>query len=336
MLIIRPIRHDDFEALKHVAKKTGHGFTSLPEDDELLQSRIARSVASINKDVATVNDESYLFVLEDTLTQKVVGTCGIEAAVGTADAFYHYRLGKEVYYSKDLNVRNEVQTLTLCHDYTGATELCTLYLDEDYRQGDNGRLLSRSRLLFLASHPHRFASTVIAEMRGVSDRNGASPFYDWLQKYFFTIDFPEADYLSGVGKKTFMAELMPRSPIYTCLLPQDAQAVIGQVHPSTAPALKLLQKEGFSFRNYVDIFDAGPTIECQLSQIESVKNSQVFTVNADNVTSTTRYLVTNLGLTEFRATICEATIAGAVIHLEPKVIDGLMINNGGQVRVIEI
>ena len=31
-------------------------------------------------------------MLEDTETGEVVGTCGIEAAVGIEDAFYHYRL----------------------------------------------------------------------------------------------------------------------------------------------------------------------------------------------------------------------------------------------------
>ena len=54
------------------------------------------------------------------------------------DAFYHYRLGTEVYHSEQIDVRNEVETLTLCHDYTGAAEMCTLFLREAYRKGNNG------------------------------------------------------------------------------------------------------------------------------------------------------------------------------------------------------
>lgn len=52
---------------------------------------------------------------------------------------------------------------------------------------------------------------------------------------------------------------MPKHPIYTHFLSDEAQSVIGQVHPQTAPARAVLEKEGFRYRNYVDIFDGGPT-----------------------------------------------------------------------------
>ncbi|MGL5490790.1 MAG: arginine N-succinyltransferase, partial [Shewanella sp.] len=195
MLIIRPIRAGDFESLYQIAEESGHGFTSLPVNADLLRHKIARAEASFVKVVDKPFDEGYLMVLEDTETREVVGTCAIEAAVGMEDAFYHYRLGTEVYYSEQIEVRNEVETLTLCHDYTGAAELCTLFLREPYRKGNNGRMLSRSRFLFLAQHAKRFGETVIAEMRGVSDADGHSPFYGWLQKNFLGIDFVQADYL---------------------------------------------------------------------------------------------------------------------------------------------
>lgn len=261
MLIIRPIQAGDFESLYQIAEESGHGFTSLPVNADLLRHKIARAEASFVKVIDKPFDEGYLMVLEDTATREVVGTCAIEAAVGMEDAFYHYRLGTEVYHSEQIEVRNEVETLTLCHDYTGAAELCTLFLREGYRKGNNGRMLSRSRFLFLAQHAKRFGETVIAEMRGVSDSDGNSPFYCWLQKNFLGIDFIQADYLSGLGKKAFMAEMMPRNPVYVCLLPEEAQKVIGEVHTNTRPALSLLQAEGFRCRGYVDIFDGGPTVE---------------------------------------------------------------------------
>ncbi|MCV5888920.1 arginine N-succinyltransferase, partial [Escherichia coli] len=65
----------------------------------------------------------------------------------------------------------------------------------------------------------------------------------------------------------------PKLPIYINLLSQEAQAVIGQVHDNTRPALKLLEREGFTNRGYVDIFDGGPTVECDLRNIESVRHS---------------------------------------------------------------
>ena len=36
MMVIRPIRADDYPALYDIAVESGHGFTSLPVNDELL------------------------------------------------------------------------------------------------------------------------------------------------------------------------------------------------------------------------------------------------------------------------------------------------------------
>ncbi len=64
---------------------------------------------------------------------------------------------------------------------------------------------------------------------------------------------------------------MPKHPIDTHFLSQEAQDVIGQVHPQTAPARAVLEKEGFRYRNYIDIFDGGPTLECDIDRAPSVK-----------------------------------------------------------------
>jgi len=339
MLIIRPIRSSDFEALYQIAEESGHGFTSLPVNEELLRKKIARVEASFKKQVDKPFDEGYLMVLEDTETGEVVGTCGLEAAVGMEDAFYHYRLGTEVYYSEQIDVRNEVETLTLCHDYTGAAELCTLFLRSSYRKNNNGRMLSRSRFLFLAQHAQRFGETVIAEMRGESDENGNSPFYDWLQKHFLGIDFVEADYLSGLGQKAFMAEMMPKNAVYVCLLPEEAQKVIGEVHANTRPALNLLQAEGFRCRGYVDIFDGGPTVECNLSDIRSVRESRLLTVNiGDAPESDTNFIISNTQLANYRATsgMLLLTEGSNEVTISPELAAGLLLEQGDQIRVLAL
>ncbi|MDQ7049279.1 MAG: arginine N-succinyltransferase [Enterobacterales bacterium] len=48
-------------------------------------------------------------------------------------------------------------------------------------------------------------------------------FWAWLEENFFSIDFPTADYLTGTGNKVFIAELMPKHPIYVSLLSNEAQ-----------------------------------------------------------------------------------------------------------------
>lgn len=339
MLIIRPIRASDFEALYQIAQESGHGFTSLPVNADLLKHKIARAEASFTKAIEKPFDEGYLMVLEDTATNEVVGTCALEAAVGMEDAFYHYRLGTEVYHSEQIGVRNEVETLTLCHDYTGAAELCTLFLRQPYRKGTNGRMLSRSRFLFLAQHAERFGETVIAEMRGVSNAQGQSPFYGWLQKHFLGIDFIQADYLSGLGKKAFMAEMMPRNPVYVCMLPEEAQKVIGEVHTNTRPALSLLQAEGFRCRGYVDIFDGGPTVECRLSDIRAVRESRLLSITVgDMLEGGDKYIISNTQLANYRATSARLVVDDKTEHLvlSPELAAGLMLVDGDQIRILAI
>jgi arginine N-succinyltransferase len=339
MLIVRPIREDDYSDLFQIAEESGHGFTSLPVNDELLRNKIARSQASVKKVIDKPGDEGYLFVLEDTQTGNVLGTSGIEAAVGIEDAFYHYHQGKVVHNSQALNVYNTVDILTLCNDYTGCTEICTLFLREAYRQGNNGRLLSKFRFLFLAEHKERFAETVLAEMRGVSDENGDSPFWKWLEEHFFSMDFPTADYLTGIGQKVFIAELMPKYPIYVNLLSKEAQAVIGKVHEKTRPAIQLLKSEGFVNRGYIDIFDGGPTVEANIEHIKTVRTSKKLNVVFGTAPeATSDYLICNSKLLDFRAALLPLCIhhdSDSVVLTE-QAAGHLLVNEGDMVRVSDI
>jgi arginine N-succinyltransferase len=282
MKIIRPIRPSDYPSLHEIAQESGIGFTSLPVNEALLKSKIVLSEQSFTGDIDAPSNESYLFVMEDTETGDVVGTSGIACGVGLDDAFYHYHLSKVVHASRELNVYNTVDILTLCNDYTGVAEICTLFLRQVAREGLNGRLLSKFRFLFMMEHQHRFAEIIIAEMRGISDEQGQSPFWQWLEEHFFSMDFPTADYLTGIGQKQFIAELMPKYPIYVSLLSKEAQSVIGRVHEKTKPALQMLEKEGFSCRGYVDIFDAGPTLEANLKHVRSAQASCKLAVKIDD------------------------------------------------------
>ena len=240
--------------------------------------------------------------------------------------------------SRALGVYNPVDILTLCNDYTGVSELCTLFLRESSRKKNNGRLLSKFRFLFIAEFRSRFADRVIAEMRGVSDEDGHSPFWKWLQDSFFSVDFPTADYLTGIGQKVFIAELMPKYPIYVSLLSKEAQAVIGKVHEKTRPALALLQSEGFSNTGYVDIFDAGPTVEAKVEHIRSVRSSRKLQVQIGPVTSGQPYMVSNTKLQDFRATWLYLQLEedSEMVTLPVECAELLQVNNGDWVRLARI
>lgn len=338
MMLIRPIRANDYPALYQMAVESGHGFTSLPVNEELLMRKISRSEASFAKAVTGPGDEGYLFVLEDSSTGQICGTSALEAAVGLDDAFYHYHLGKVVHSSRSLAVYKTVDILTLCNDYTGVSELCTLFLRQPFRQKHNGRLLSKMRFLFLAEFKSRFADKVIAELRGVSDSQGNSPFWQWLQEHFFSLDFPTADYLTGIGQKEFIAELMPKYPIYVSLLSKAAQQVIGQVHEQTRPAMALLESEGFACRGYVDIFDAGPTVEARVEQIRTVRDSKRYQVRLGQVQSGEPCLISNTELTGFRACWAELelTVSDNTILIPPALATALNVGEGDWVRASKI
>lgn len=340
MQILRPIKNTDFAALKQIAIESGHGFTSLPVDDNLLQDKISRSENSFSKHIETPFDEGYLFVLEDTKTNEIVGTTAIEAAVGTQVPLYHYHLGKTVHHSSTLNVYNTVEILSMCNDYTGCSEICTLFLREQYRKGLAGRFLSRIRFAFMADQSSRFSDTVIAEMRGVSDAQGHSPFWQWLQEHFFSIEFPQADHLVGLGDKVFISELMPKYPIYANLLSDEAQAVIGHVHEKTKPALRLLQKEGFEHRGYVDLFDAGPTIEAKLDNIRTVQESYIVPVKiVDSVNCEQTYAISNQKLSDFKAVFTDNVlldIEELLLTIARAEAEALSLKNGDTVRIFAL
>lgn len=246
-MIVRPVRSSDLPALIELARSTGTtGLTTLPANEERLGYRVGWAEKSFRGE-AERGDTDYLFVLEND-EGLVVGISAIAGAVGLREPWYNYRVGLTVSASQELGIYREIPTLFLANDLTGNSELCSLFLRGDHRSGLNGRLLSRARMLFIAEFPELFGNKIIAEMRGMSDEHGRSPFWESLGRHFFKMEFSQADYLTGVGNKSFIAELMPKFPLYTCFLSEAARNVIGRVHTDTEPALAMLKQEGFSYQ----------------------------------------------------------------------------------------
>ncbi len=302
-MLFRSARHSDLDAIHHLAEQSGVGMTTLPKDMELLKKRLEWSSDSYKKKVLKPSHEYYFFVLEDQSNKKIVGTSAIEAKTGYETPFYSYKVSKRTRICHSLNIRSEYQVLSLVNDNQGRTEICTLFLEPPYRKNNNGLLLSKGRFLFMAQHPNRFTPTVIAEMRGISDEKGQSPFWENVGFHFFHMPFAEADRLTLATNKQFIADLMPRNPIYVKLLSSEAQAAIGKPHQSTVPAMTILLKEGFRYNNYVDIFDAGPTIEAPITEIKTINLSRIMVIKSiSDEVSSNEYLLANTQL-DFRATI---------------------------------
>lgn len=277
--VLRPAQQSDLDAIETMALLAQAGMTSLPKDRALLRKKIHLSERSFQKEVTTPANETYFFVLEDLLDHQVVGVCSILASIGCDEPFYAYSIQTIKKNAWCFGQEHSIKILKLTLTHNGSTEIGSLYLRPDYRKYGIGKLLSLSRFLFIKGHTERFQDTVIAEMRGVSDANGKSPFWNAIGLKFFNIPFQEADKLSAQSKD-FIAQLMPKYPIYINLLDAEAQKVIGQAHPKTVPALNMLLQQGFQPTQSVDIFDAGPKISCPTHQIKTIQNAQHVTLQS--------------------------------------------------------
>ena len=170
------------------------------------------------------------------------------------------------------------------------------------------------------------------------DEHGYSPFWQSLGKRFFSMEFSRADFLCGTGQKAFIAELMPKHPIYTDFLSDEAQSVIGQVHPQTAPARAVLEKEGFRYRNYVDIFDGGPTLECDIDRVRAIRKSRLMEV-AEGQPATGDYpacLVANENYQNFRVMLVRADPDTQRLVLTAAQLDALKCHAGDHVRFVRL
>ncbi|HEX7854345.1 MAG TPA: arginine N-succinyltransferase [Sphingobium sp.] len=299
---VRPASINDLEAIYELAGQTGHGFTNLPYDRDGLAQRLERSDASFARALDAPDDELYIFVLQDSTSDRIGGTALIFSRIGVNKPFYSYKITRLSQFSHQLNRSVTTDVLNLVNDFTGATEVGGLFLLPELRRDGLGGLLSRSRYLFMALHRERFADLVLTELRGFQQPDGVSPFWNSLTRRFFNLEFQEADQFYALNGNQFIADLMPKYPIYTILLSEEAQAAIGKPHPAGVAAMKLLLAEGFRNENYVDLFDAGPTLYAETDKIRTVNEAQRSPVRiAPNEQGDQRFLLAAGRLHDFRA-----------------------------------
>jgi arginine N-succinyltransferase len=298
---MRAARADDLAALYEMAKLTGGGFTNLPPDKPSLLAKLDRSDAALARTEQSVGDDLFVLVLENTETGQVRGTCQIFSQIGMRVPFYSYRVGTLTQHSKELGRTFRADMLTLSTDLEGSSEVGGLFLHPRERAGGLGMLIARSRYLFVRQHRARFADRMIAELRGLIDEGGGSPFWDGLAGRFFGMNFQDADEFNAINGHQFIADLMPKTPIYIAMLTDHARAAIGLPHPSGRAAMRMLEGEGFVHDGYIDIFDGGPTMCAATSRIRSVAESREVVISRIAPNSAPRAIVSHGALTDFKA-----------------------------------
>lgn len=343
MIVVRTVCENDLAGILKLAQQAYPGMTTLPPELEVLESKILNSINSIKKPFTAetiIENESYFLVMEDTKSGEVVGTSAIIANLGYNEAFYSYKLNRVTQSCKELDKKVSFETLNLSNHFEGFAEVATLYLHKDYRKNGNGRLLAGSRYLFMAQFRNRFPESVMADLRGYFDDQGRSPFWDAVGRHFFDMSFADADLYGGIKGNQFIADLMPKHPLYVNMLPAAAQRVIGQPNVVGKPALEMLKKEGFAWNGHVDIFDAAPSVDSKIDEVLSVKNSVLATVidvipEQENEPHQLA-MVANDNVGSFRVVSCSIQILEEGVRLTQHSLEALSLNKGDSLRYLII
>ncbi|BDI61627.1 arginine N-succinyltransferase [Qipengyuania nanhaisediminis] len=298
---LRAARTSDLEHLYEMAKLTGGGFTNLPPDRAALTAKLERAAEAFANKGEELVDEQFVLVLENLQTKRIAGTCQLMTMVGQQWPFYSYRLNTLTQYSQELDRTVRAELLSLVTDLEGSSEVGGLFLHPNERAGGLGLLLARSRYLFVAMHRKRFADRILAELRGIIDERGGSPFWDGVAGRFFGMSFAEADYFNAINGNQFIADLMPKHPVYVAMLDDEAKKVIGMPHPSGRAAMRMLENEGFHYEGYVDIFDGGPSMVARTDDVKSVREAIAGKVVDTDLQEGERAILATGRLDSFRA-----------------------------------
>jgi len=264
----------DIEGFKQLREIAGAGFTSLMLDDKAMAAKLAFSEESFASAATTAGPERYFMALEHIASGALAGCCGVKSTIGETPPFFNFRMFTEAQSSNAVNRRFDMRVLIGVNDFTGCSEVGSLFVRPEHRAAGVGRALAQNRYMLMATQPERFRQQVVSELRGVVYPDGTSPFWEAVGRHFFKMDFAEADKLSATTDNQFILDLMPQHPIYVDLLPEAARDVIGKCHNDGEGARKLLEWEGFSFSNVVDIFDSGPLMSVQRDHIRTLRESK--------------------------------------------------------------
>ena len=329
--VIRAATEDDLQALYEMAKLTGGGFTNLPADRNSLRAKLDRSAKGYAREDDALSDDLFVLVLENTETGEVRGTGQLFTRVGQNWPFYSYRLATLTQHSQELERTVRAELLSLVTDLEGSSEVGGLFLHPSERAGGLGLLLARSRYLFIASHRPRFGDRILAELRGIIDERGGSPFWDAIGGKFFGMSFQEADEFNAIHGNQFIADLMPKHPVYVAMLPEEARRVIGLPHPSGRAAMRMLENEGFSYDGYVDIFDGGPTMIARTDNVTSIRNAACAPVSDVTLAKGEKALLATGRLAEFRCCYGARQLTADGVAIDVRAAELLGVSEGDSV-----
>jgi len=337
MFIVRPAQTRDIARLLELASGLTQGVHTMAKTREGIERSVEQSLRSFASQTDIAGEECYLFVLEDSAAQTLIGSAAIAAMAGSKGTFFSFRNDVIQQVSRDLNISHSVHALNLCADLTSYSQLLSFFVQRAHQDKPEAALLSRARLMYAACMPERFSDHFFVSLAGHTDQAGQSPFWEALGRKFFQMDFLEAERLvDGARNRTLIVELMPHYPVYVPLLPGPAQAAMGQVHADAEVPFEILSKEGFAADEFIDIFDGGPILQASRHVLNSFTRGlrlQVGSAQEVCAADALTCLVATVRESDFRVTI--APIAnresGRPVHLPQDVMSALQVTRGDTV-----
>lgn len=272
MFILRSVTLSDLDDLYTLSGKVT--FINLPHDRDIIEQKVTSSLKSFKSPSDDLSKNYFIFVLEDTTTNKVIGVSMIHAQHGTEEEPHFYlEVDQEHKFSKSINTGFVHGTLKLGYETNGPTEIGGLVVDPDYRGNPEklGKQISFIRFLYMAMYPQRFKQTIHSELMPPLDSDGNSPLWESIGRKFMNMDYNQADVLSR-NNKEFILSLFPTENIYMTLLPPEARNAVGEVGDETKPVKKMLESIGFHYTNQVDPFDGGPHYQALMGEVSLIKN----------------------------------------------------------------
>ena len=334
LYVVRAAGPADLEGFRRLREIAGAGFTSLMVDDAAMLKKLELSSASFASTTQTAGPERYLLALEHVESGALAGCCGVKSTIGETPPFFNFRIIREAQSSAIVGRRFDLDVLIGVNDFTGCSEVGTLFVRPEHRVPGLGRALAQSRYMLMATAPQRFREQVVSELRGVVSPEGVSPFWEAVGRHFFRMDFAEADKLSATTDNQFILDLMPQHPIYIDLLPADARAVIGQCHKDGEGARSLLNWEGFTFSNVVDIFDGGPLVSAPRDHIRTKRESRLVRVRADdNIASPKRALMAVPRMQDYRCTQARVAVDADGVRTNAATLRALGLASGDEALI---
>ena len=259
--------HDLFELSQMLS------FINLPADKELLKKKINISLKSFANLNRRVEDNTYIFILEDLQDKKVIGTSMIHGKHGTESVpHFFFKVSRERKYSSTIHTGFTHGTLKFGFETNGYSEIGGLMLHPDYRNNRDklGKQLSFVRFLYIALNRKKFTDHIHTELMPPLDIEGHSPLWEAIGRRFVNMEYQDADKLSRKNKE-FILSLFPQESIYITLLPPNARNTIGDVGEETRPVVRMLESVGFEYAEEVDPFDGGPHYRAKTEEIKPVK-----------------------------------------------------------------